>query len=404
MLRGRKIKALGAATAISIAALAAGGISEPTVHRSATAITSFLVGASAAHAQSSRQVFPDSVEDTSEEAQQALSQFSAQRQALSEAYGTEEGVTPSSDSSPVKDILIALLGMALGCVVGYPFAKPHLVRTRDTVLRKLHERQIGAKVRATGGKSDESGRVAAARLVGRSDDDLTTGDEILKELQHDLQQESAEVAGHIDRGVVNGAVRVASVVHPSAEAIARSPVSTAIRRDRNGMAAAASAALQVQTLIRSSEMSERQEPGAAGASRGRDKALLIQEASLGDRADRMYRDLQRYYGFGSRSQLKGLLSDKLFAEIEPGLQGQDGTGIPQVLSLVHQVLEVKEAPNHFIGRIAYQVTLKFEGSPAESSSEVFTFIKNKGPGSQLWKLDRIAAAEECDAQTERLAA
>lgn len=407
MLRGRTLRKTWAATAIAGAALLAVWGDGNSVSSNLTNATAVMVGARAANAQNAAQEFPDSYAYSSPDSQSAMNRFRGQRANLQdvEATASEEA---SSSMSP-KDYAIIALTILLAGAVAFPFARPRLSALRRRMSLKLAEKSHGAKMLARGGRNDESGRVAAARLAGRSESDVSLKDNVLAHVQQDLLDDSFDAASAVANQAdaqVGAGLRVASVVMPSADAIARSPISPAMRRDRTGMAEAASQALRGQSALRSDSVA-REDSGAAPI-KGRDKPLAIQRITLSDRADRMYRDLQRYYGFGSRTQLKGLLTEAMFTEIEQGLANQDGSGIPQVLSLMHEVGEVRDDGTQYVGQVFYQVTLRFEGSAPEQSQEVFTFVKSKTPGTQHWKLQSIQSAEaaqpQASAQQERMVA
>lgn len=392
MPRGRTLKKTWAATAC--AALLALGSSGESWQERMDSTLSALTGVNAAFAQT-RQDFPDAKEGSTAESIAAVNQFKEQRSALLAEKPRTVAEPQASTGFSYKDGIIAALAALLLGAVSFPFVRPRLSKAMSRLNRALLEKAHGAKFSARGGLNDESGRVAAARLVGRSERDFD--DVELNALSQDLDAQSRQVAIEVTATTVSAGPRVQSVAHPSAEAIARSPIPPSARRsDRTGMADAAHTALYTQRL-------DRKEPGFASKMSESDKKLVLQRRTLSDRAERMYRDLQRYYGFGSRTQLKGVLMPSLYAQLEPNLVGQDGTGIPQILSITYDVLDIKEEQGSYFARVNYDVTLMFDGGQPESSREVFTYVKENTTGA-LWKLLEINSAAAQASEQERLAA
>lgn len=364
MLKSHKLLATWAAAAVVCTAAAAGASTYGVAGaRDLAPVATLLVGAGPAHAQNfdQRVSFSEASGTRASEGVSALDKFRQQRSAIL-GVPLEEPEQESSSMSTSTYILFGLLAVAIA-VIGA------LIKLMPAgTLRSM----LGRRWKSAPGKV--SGRVAAARLVGRSDDDMSDG--ALDEVQEELALDAHETAQAVETQSTPAMPRVQRIVMPTAEAVSRSLVPPGIRRPGGGMANAAQTALRKQAHNREGVPTKADD-------------LSVQRRGLGDRADRMFRELQRFYGFGSRSQLQGLLTTELFQQVEGGLAGQDGSGIPQVLGLIHEVTNVEDAGDHYVGIVAYQATLKFANMPPERSNELFRFVKSKGKGAQYWKLAHI---------------
>lgn len=378
MHKSHKLLSLWAAAVVVISSIAVGGETFGASTASyATKAAAAMTGSGSAHAQLA-QTSVNAAEQPSAGASQevsALAKFRQQRSAvLGTAHVESESAPPMSLTSI---ILIGLLAVAVAVIGALLWLLP-----KGTI-----KGRFGTMGSSSSGNK-VSGRVAAARLVGRSDVDIHEG--ALEALQDELHGDAAMTAKSIDtQASAPPAPRVQRVVMPTPEAVARSLVPPSIRRPGGGMASAAATALRQQAQNRETT-----------PTKGKDE-ITVQRSNLSDRADRMFRELQRFYGFGSRSQLQGLLTPELFREIEGSLVGQDGSGIPQVLGLLHEVVSIEDAGDHFVGVVAYKATLKFEGMPPERSNELFRFVKSKAAGTQYWKLASIQQLQLTPQQMSR---
>lgn len=106
-------------------------------------------------------------------------------------------------------------------------------------------------------------------------------------------------------------------------------------------------------------------------------------------AESAFRYLQNAWDQGDLASIRGLTTDKVFAEIQDQLRSSTGKNKTEVLKLQAELLEVREAGNDLEAAVLFDCLMREDDSPVEQIREVWHFIKSKHSNQPKWYLDGI---------------
>ncbi|ANE57414.1 Tim44 domain-containing protein [Methylomonas sp. DH-1] len=111
-------------------------------------------------------------------------------------------------------------------------------------------------------------------------------------------------------------------------------------------------------------------------------------------AEKAYRYLQAAWDNRDLAEIRGLATDKVFAEIQQQLQASGETNRTEILSLKSELLEVSEAGAELEAAVLFESLVRENGAQAETVREVWHFVKPKHSSQTRWFLDGIQQIEE----------
>ena len=114
-----------------------------------------------------------------------------------------------------------------------------------------------------------------------------------------------------------------------------------------------------------------------------------------DDVKRRYMDLQQAWDSHDLAEIRGLTTDKVFAEIQDQLKGSNATNHTDVLKLDADLLEIRELSSEFEAVVLFDTIMREDDSgQANQVREVWHFIKSKSGFNSKWMLDGIQQLED----------
>ena len=108
-----------------------------------------------------------------------------------------------------------------------------------------------------------------------------------------------------------------------------------------------------------------------------------------------YKDLQAAWDKRDLAEIRGLTTDKVFAEIQGQLKASLETNYTDVLKVDAELLSIREVGSDLEAVVLFNATLKEgEYAQAEQVCEVWHFIKSKNSTQPKWFLDGIQQLEQ----------
>ncbi len=108
-----------------------------------------------------------------------------------------------------------------------------------------------------------------------------------------------------------------------------------------------------------------------------------------------YKDLQKAWDNGDLAEIRGLTTDKVFAEIQQQLQAFSGQNQTDVLKVDAELLSIREIGSELEAVVLFDSILREEiNTQAEQVREVWHFIKSKNSLQPKWYLDGIQQLEQ----------
>ncbi len=111
-------------------------------------------------------------------------------------------------------------------------------------------------------------------------------------------------------------------------------------------------------------------------------------------AENAYKVLQGAWDNKELSEIRGLTTDKVFAEIQSQMQEMEGENQTDILTLKAQLLEIREVGNELEATVLFDALLREErDARPQQVREVWTFIKQKNSQQPKWYLDGLQQLE-----------
>jgi predicted lipid-binding transport protein (Tim44 family) len=111
-------------------------------------------------------------------------------------------------------------------------------------------------------------------------------------------------------------------------------------------------------------------------------------------AENAYKVLQSAWDNKELAEIRGLTTDKVFAEIQSQMQEMDGENQTDILTLNAQLLEIREVGKELEATVLFDALLREErDSRPQQVREVWTFIKQKNSPQPKWYLDGLQQLE-----------
>jgi len=108
-----------------------------------------------------------------------------------------------------------------------------------------------------------------------------------------------------------------------------------------------------------------------------------------------YEVLQNAWDNKDLGDIRGLTTDKVFAEIQSQIQAEDGINKTSILSIDVQLLEVREAGSDLEATVLFDTMLREEENERpQQVREVWTFIKQKNSLQPKWYLDGLQQLDD----------
>lgn len=108
-----------------------------------------------------------------------------------------------------------------------------------------------------------------------------------------------------------------------------------------------------------------------------------------------FKNLQDAWDKKDLAEIRGLTTDKVFAEIQEQIKAMNGENHTQVLKLDAELLEVREIGNELEAVVLFDSIMREEAeAQAEQVREVWHFIKPKNSVQPKWYLDGIQQLEQ----------
>jgi predicted lipid-binding transport protein (Tim44 family) len=117
-------------------------------------------------------------------------------------------------------------------------------------------------------------------------------------------------------------------------------------------------------------------------------ANFDQTAFLGG-AERAYRHLQACWDNRDLASIRGLTTDKVFAEIQDQIKLATADNKTEILSLRSQLLSVSETAAKLEASVLFETLMKEDNGPEEQVKEVWHFVKPVHSQQSKWFLDGI---------------
>ncbi|MCQ8179829.1 Tim44-like domain-containing protein [Methylomonas sp. SURF-1] len=118
------------------------------------------------------------------------------------------------------------------------------------------------------------------------------------------------------------------------------------------------------------------------------------QASFLTGAEKAYRYLQAAWDNRDLAEIRGLTTDKVFAEIQQQLQASAETNRTEILSLKAELLEAREVGSELEAGVLFEGLIRENGGQPETVREVWHFVKPKHSSQTRWFLDGIQQIEE----------
>jgi len=110
-------------------------------------------------------------------------------------------------------------------------------------------------------------------------------------------------------------------------------------------------------------------------------------------AENAYRYLQSAWDNADLAAIRGLTTDKVFAEIQDQLRASGTNNQTEVLKVNSELLEVREIGNELEATVLFDCILREDGGDTEQVREVWHFIKPVNSKQTKWHLDGIQQLE-----------
>lgn len=108
-----------------------------------------------------------------------------------------------------------------------------------------------------------------------------------------------------------------------------------------------------------------------------------------------YMELQQAWDARDLAEIRGLTTDKVFAEIQDQLKGSNEVNHTDVLTLDADILEVRELSSELEAVVLFDAIMReAENEQANQVREVWHFVKSKSGFHAKWMLDGIQQLEE----------
>ena len=111
-------------------------------------------------------------------------------------------------------------------------------------------------------------------------------------------------------------------------------------------------------------------------------------------AESAYGYLQAAWDRADLASIRGLTTDKVFAEIQDQLRASSASNKTEILHLSSELLNVQEAGNDWEASVLFESTMREDNGPVEKVSEVWHFIRSKHSQQPKWYLDGIQQVTE----------
>jgi len=106
-------------------------------------------------------------------------------------------------------------------------------------------------------------------------------------------------------------------------------------------------------------------------------------------AERAFRHLQASWDKGDLAAIRGLTTDKVFAEIQEQLRATGGNNKTEVLQLKAELLDVRQAGMELEATVLFNSLIRENNGQEESVREIWHFIKPVNSKQPKWFLDGI---------------
>lgn len=114
-----------------------------------------------------------------------------------------------------------------------------------------------------------------------------------------------------------------------------------------------------------------------------------------DDVKRRYMDLQQAWDARDFAEIRGLTTDKVFAEIQEQLKSSNETNETDILKLDADILEVRELSSEFEAVVLFDAIMREDDAgQANQVREVWHFVKSKSGFNANWMLDGIQQLED----------
>lgn len=114
-----------------------------------------------------------------------------------------------------------------------------------------------------------------------------------------------------------------------------------------------------------------------------------------DGASSAYRHLQMAWDQGDLAEVRGLVTDKVFAEIQQQFRERQGENHTELLKVNAELLEVRDRDNEREASVLFDVMLReTEGERPKQVREVWHFTRSKLSRQPTWFLDGIQQLED----------
>lgn len=111
-------------------------------------------------------------------------------------------------------------------------------------------------------------------------------------------------------------------------------------------------------------------------------------------AESAYKYLQSAWDQADLAAIRGLTTDKVFAEIQDQLRASNGANKTEVLHLTSELLDIQEVGSDWEASVLFESTMREDNGPVEKISEVWHFIRSKNSKQAKWYLDGIQQVTE----------
>ena len=111
-------------------------------------------------------------------------------------------------------------------------------------------------------------------------------------------------------------------------------------------------------------------------------------------AESAYKYLQTAWDKADLAAIRGLTTDKVFAEIQDQLRASTAANQTEVLQLSSELLDVQEVGSDWEASVLFEATLREDNGPVGKVSEVWHFIRSKHSQQAKWYLDGIQQVTE----------
>ena len=108
-----------------------------------------------------------------------------------------------------------------------------------------------------------------------------------------------------------------------------------------------------------------------------------------DGAERAFRHLQAAWDNRDLASIRGLTTDKVFAEIQDQLRASTSANKTEILKLKAELVEVRQADKELEATVLFESVLREDDEQEETVREVWHFIKPVSSQQPKWFLDGI---------------